>query len=72
MVCNGTAALAQIGSATVLMPLLGTCQYAIVVLLCAVSGFMVLYGRSWRYVAPLRIKQKRRGDRDVKERDMLR
>lgn len=53
MVCKGTAAFTQISSATVLMSLLGTWHYAIVVLPYAVSAFMVLYGPSWRYVAPV-------------------
>lgn len=52
MVSNGTAAIAQIWAADVLMSLLGTWRYAVVVLPYSVSGVMVLWGRSWGYVAP--------------------
>lgn len=54
MVSNGTAAVVQISAADVLMSLLGTWKYAIVVLPYCVSGVMVMWGRSWGYVAPIR------------------
>lgn len=60
MICNGTAGLTQIGSATVLMSLFGTWKYAFVVLPYAVSAFMVVYRTSWRYV--MSVSQEEQGN----------